>query len=106
MAKKKEVAPAVDRPNDGWVYTTEIEANGRAVVPGTELQITGQRGRFVFSQQVSTGSVIWIDVRSKDGIARSFYPEQIKTVHVKKKTSENLAKAYKAKKASIKAATV
>jgi hypothetical protein len=103
MAKKKETTLIAPKPNDGWVYTTEIEANGRVIVPGTELQIAGERGRFVFSKQVDTGKVIWIDVRSKDGIARSFYPEQIKTVHVKKKTNENLAKAYKAKKASLKA---
>ena len=102
MAKKKETAPAVPRPNDGWIYSTEIEVNGRKVVKGTELKIAGERGRFLFNQQIDTGSVVWVDVYNNRGAHRAFYPDRIKVVHVKNKTDVNLAKAYKAKKASLK----
>jgi hypothetical protein len=101
MARKRKITtPCL---NDTWVYSTEIEVNGRKVVQGTELKIKGERGRFLFHHQVDTGETVWVDVFAKTGAHRFFYPERIQVVHVKNKTDDNLAKAYKAKKAALKA---
>jgi len=99
MAKRKIKTPCL---NDDWVYSTEIEINGRKVTQGTELKIKGERGRFLFHHQVDTGETVWVDVFAKTGAHRFFYPERIQVVHVKNKTDENLAKLHKAKKAAIK----
>jgi hypothetical protein len=55
MAKKKKSVASGPRPNDNWVVETEIQINGRNVVPGTELKIEGERGRFRFMRYVITG---------------------------------------------------
>ncbi|CAB4128969.1 hypothetical protein UFOVP111_119 [uncultured Caudovirales phage] len=101
MARKRKITtPCL---NDTWVYSTEIEINGRKVVQGTELKIKGERGRFLFHHHVDTGEATWVDVFSKTGAHRFFYPERIQVVHVKNKTDTNLAKLHKAKKVAAKA---
>lgn len=99
--KRKSNLPEGPKPNDGWVYLTEIQINGRNVSRGTELKISGERGRFRFMQQVTTAEgKIWIDVHGGPKGAetmRSFYPDRIKRVHYKNQTTANLAIAHKEK---------
>lgn len=101
MAKKKPTLPAIPKPNDGWIIRTEIQINGRNVTPGTELKITGERGRFRFIKYVQTDTSEWIDVvggpKGVDQL-RSFYPDRVKTVHVKNRTDANLAQEFKVKR--------
>jgi len=106
MAKKKNREPLVPRPNENWEYLYEIQVNGRHIVKGTELKISGERGRFRFMKYVKTDKDIeWIDVwggsKGSESI-RSFRPDRIKTVHYKNKTDHNLAKEYKEKQQIIK----
>lgn len=107
MGRRKQHVPAGPRPNDGWIYLTEIQINGRNVTKGTELKISGERGRFRFVQHVTTGAgVVWIDVWGGPKGAetmRSFYPDKIKRVHYKNQTVANLAVEHKAKQAAKKA---
>jgi hypothetical protein len=98
--KKSEApkAPPAFKPIDTWEITTEMQINGRKVSPGTELKITGERGRFRFVKFVKTNEgKEWVDVIGKTGF-RSFALDRIKTVHYKNKTDENLAVEYKEKK--------
>lgn len=102
MAKKKPVVPAAPKPCDSWEIETEIQINGRYVINGTELKISGERGRFRFIKKVTTeqGNV-WIDVfggpKGYECI-RSFRLEKVKTVHSKNKTDFHLAKEFKEKR--------
>lgn len=106
MSKKKKSSKDIAvRPNESWVYTTEIQINGRHVVKGTELKIAGERGRFKFMRVVSTGKTEWVDCwgGSKGSEQwRSFSIEKVKRVHYKNQTVGNLAQEYKAKKKAIK----
>lgn len=100
MGRRKKVVDSGPKPNDNWVYTTEIQVNGRHVSPGTELKITGERGRFRFIQVVNTGTTEWVDVWGGPKgaeVCRSFYLSRIKRVHYKNQTVANLAVEYKQK---------
>lgn len=83
MSRRRK-AP-IPKPPD-WVESFEITANGRHVVPGTELKIRGERGRFRFLKHVSRPAlgVEWVDVwggpRHHEQL-RSFRPDRIRTVH-------------------------
>jgi hypothetical protein len=105
--KKKSDLPQGPKPNDGWAYLNEIQINGRHVSKGTELKVTGERGRFRFVQQVTTSKgVVWIDVFGGPKnleTMRSFYPDRIKRVHYKNQTTANLAIEHKEKMAAKKA---
>lgn len=105
--KRKSQEPAGPKPNDNWVYQTEIQINGRHVSPGTELKISGERGRFRFMQHVTNHKgVEWVDVWGGPKGAencRSFYLERVKRVHYKNQTTHNLAIEHKAKMAAKKA---
>lgn len=105
--RKKGQEPTAPRPNAEWEYTTELQINGRHVGPGTELKITGQRGRFRFIRVVKTqAGNEWIDVWGGPKGAeqwRSFRLEMVKRVHYKNQTVENLATEYKEKQAAKKA---
>lgn len=92
--KKKEEKPREPRPNDHWVYSLEIQVNGRNLVAGTEVSIFNQRGRFIFIHHVDTGEVQWIRVQDKNRVNRHFYPQQIKTVHYTKKTTQGMVDEY------------
>jgi hypothetical protein len=102
MARKKTEVPVAPKPCDAWNIETEIQINGRNVVKGTELKISGERGRFRFIKKVTTDKdVIWIDVyggpKGAESI-RSFRPERVKTVHSKNKTDFHLAQEFKVKR--------
>ena len=105
--KRKDVGPVVPSPNVGWVYTTEIQINGRNVSAGTELKITGERGRYRFIRQVKTEKgVEWIDVWGGPKGSeqwRSFRTDRVRRVHYKNQTIGNLAAEYKQKQADKKA---
>jgi len=95
--KNKQDTPRADAH---WIVKTEIQINGRNVVPGTELKIAGERGRFRFIKHVDTGEAVWIDVWGGTKGSenwRSFRPDRVKTVHYKNRTTENLAAEYKQK---------
>ena len=91
--KKKDTKTTenVTRPNDHWVISEEITVNGRKVVRGTELSITGERGRYRFLKHVYNPKTdsSWIDVVGGSNTAasqhRSFRQDRIKTVHWKNK---------------------
>jgi Na+-transporting NADH:ubiquinone oxidoreductase subunit NqrF len=84
-----------------------MQINGRNVTKGTELKISGERGRFRFVQFVKTDKEIeWIDVWGGPKGAetmRSFKLDRVKRVHYKNQTVGNLSLEYKAKRAAIKA---
>lgn len=81
------------KANAHWVVSEEYVIHGRHLVKGTEVSIKGERGRFRFIKHVYNPKTDteWIDVVG--GIAghesgRSFRPERVRTVHVKKKIRE------------------
>jgi hypothetical protein len=96
--KKKSDLPEAPKPNAGWIVLTEIQINGRYVSPGTELKITGERGRFRFMKHVDTGTADWIDVWGGPKGA-----ECIRSFKLDRETVKNLAAEYKEKKKAIKA---
>lgn len=106
--KKKSDASVAPKPNDAWEYITEMQINGRNVTKGTELKISGERGRFVFMNYTKTDKgVEWITVwGGPKGMecTRSFYLDRVKTVHAKNKTDGNLVKALKERKKAEKQA--
>lgn len=105
--RKKSNLPEGPKPNDNWIYKSEIQINGRNVVKGTELKISGERGRFRFLQHVTNhNGVEWVDVWGGPKGAencRSFYLNRIKRVHYKNQTIQNLAIEHKEKMAAKKA---
>jgi hypothetical protein len=105
--KKKTGLSAGPKPNDSWIYLSEIHINGRKVSKGTELKISGERGRFRFIQQVTNhDGISWVDVwggpKGADCM-RSFYLDRVKRVHYKNQTTANLAIEHKEKMAAKKA---
>jgi hypothetical protein len=98
---KKSQEPEAPRPNAKWTYETEIQINGRKVASGTELKITGERGRYRFIRLVKTDKdVEWVDVWGGPKGSeqwRSFRLDRVKRVHYKNQTVENLAAEYKQK---------
>ena len=103
--KRGKSAPPKEHPQ-GWIISTEYRANGRVLEPGTEVSITGERGRFRFVRHViSASGAEWIDVvggANKVTMYRSFRPDRVKRVHRLAKTREG--QAAKAAKAQGKAA--
>lgn len=74
---------------DFWKVTGHARINGRNVVPGTELAIRGERGRFRFVKHVrnTRTGLEWIDVYggpSGHETIRSFRPERVRTVRTKR----------------------
>lgn len=91
MPRKKKQKVESNYPPD-WRVAEYAYWNGRHIRPGTELSITGERGRFRFVKFVETPTATWIDViGGKHNLSRSFHPSRIKTVHRIKKTRENAA---------------
>lgn len=105
MGKRKK-AVKEDNPSADWEISYEMQINGRYVEPGTELKISGERGRFRFIKHVLTANAEWIDVWGGPKHAqqwRSFRTDRVKRVHYKNTTDQALAAEYKAKKAALKA---
>jgi hypothetical protein len=88
MARKKKFTPP-DYPAD-WRVETHFVWNRRHIEVGTELKVTGIRGRVRFVKHVRTPTAEWIDVIDRDKHFRSVKPERIRTVHRIKKTRENV----------------
>jgi Na+-transporting NADH:ubiquinone oxidoreductase subunit NqrF len=106
--KKTQAGPVAPRPNAGWEYITEMQINGRNVTKGTELKISGERGRFVFVNYTKTDNgkewlTVWGGPKGMES-TRSFYLDKVKTVHSKNKTDGNLVKALKERKKAEKQA--
>lgn len=106
MGRKKKASPGdIDGPIKDWEVSYEMQINGRNIEPGTELKISGQRGRFRFIKRVVSAASEWIDVwggPKHQEQWRSFRAEQVKTVHYKNQSTKALAEEYKAKKALLK----
>ena len=88
--QRRRIAEGID-PTGGWTVSTSfIAASGRHLSPGTEVSITGERGRFRFVRHVVTDKgVEWLDfIGGTKGVSmmRAFRPERIKRVHTKKQT--------------------
>ena len=96
-----------NNPSKDWTITQEIQVNGRNVSAGTELKISGERGRFRFMRHIQTpAGVEWIDVWGGPKGAeqwRSFRLVRVKRVHYKNQTIGNLAAEYKEKLAAKRA---
>ena len=66
----------------GWTITTTVIApSGRHLTPGTEIKVTGERGRFRFARYVDTGTAQWIEVFDRDRKCRFFRLDRVRTVH-------------------------
>jgi hypothetical protein len=105
MGRKRKKIPDGPRPNDNWEYVYELQIHGRNVAKGTELKISGERGRFRFIHIIKTPTTQWVDVWGGPKGAeamRSFYLDRVKTIHYKNKTDQNLAKKYKEKQQILK----
>lgn len=67
--------------------------HGRRLEPGTEVSITGVRGRFRFMKAATTasGREVYDFIGGVDGHEswRSFYPERVKRVHRIARTRAN-----------------
>lgn len=107
MAKKKSSIKFVNNlpgSYEKWKVSDELQINGRNVGPGTELKISGERGRFRFIKHVVNGDKEWIDVwggpKGAESI-RSFRPDRVRRVHYKNTTDKAMAQEYKAKKAAL-----
>lgn len=89
--KKKRSNDLADIHPD-WVISEKIQINGRWLTAGTEVSITGERGRFMFMKHVQTPTAEWIDVvggPSGHKHWRSFRSERVKRVHWKNKMRGN-----------------
>lgn len=70
---------------NGTVIEHNVKINGRRVERGTEISITGERGRFRFAGRVTTATGnTWINAFGRYG-SRSFDEARVKTVHRKRK---------------------
>lgn len=90
-------------PDNDWIEYDSIIINGQTVIPGTELSIKGERGRFRFIKWVRRPgrNTEWIDVWGGPKHApqlRSFRPERVRTVHRINTTDKNILKERKAAK--------
>lgn len=67
----------------------QIQVNGRWLNIDSEVSIQGKRGKFRYIgySHSSAGKIVlnFIGGTSDHELMRSFYPEQIKTIHNKKK---------------------
>jgi hypothetical protein len=74
---------------------TVVRVHGRDLHPGTEVSISGERGRFRFvrATTTSTDRVVLDFIGGQPGHEcwRSFYPERVKTVHRLNRTRPNVA---------------
>lgn len=89
MGRKRKPAHNTPDASAHWVISHEIMINNRHVVQGTELSISGERGRFRFFKHVVNGDKEWIDVVDKFKAIRSFRVDQVKRVHYKNKIRPN-----------------
>lgn len=74
-------------------YLTEVIANRRHLVPGVEVSVRGERGRFRFvnAQVTSAGKLVCNFIGGAAGheAFRSFYPDRIRRVHRIMRTRAN-----------------
>jgi hypothetical protein len=76
---------------ESWVVETTTRINGRLVVPGQALRISGERGTFRFVKHVlnTASGAEWISViGGPSGVEswRDFRPDRVKTVHRKERS--------------------
>lgn len=99
MGRKKINKEEGLKPNDNWVFTTEIVINGKNISEGVELSIYGEVGRFRFIRHVTTEKGHeWIDVIGGPkgyNVYRSFKVDKIEIVYAKNKTDKNIIKEKK-----------
>ncbi|AYN58545.1 hypothetical protein HOU70_gp64 [Arthrobacter phage Liebe] len=90
-----------------WSVFDAAAVNGRQLVPGTEVSIRGERGRFRFLKRVVLDDGReWLDFWGGPKGApqwRSFAPEQVRRVHRVNKTETALAEEHKRKVAARRA---
>jgi hypothetical protein len=85
MGRRKKSIKETPNASAHWVVSKEMMINNRHVGAGTELSISGERGRFRFIKHVVNGDIEWIDVVDKFKAIRSFRPDRVKRVHYKNK---------------------
>ena len=107
MSRIKKSKVSTPCPNENWEYITEMQINGRNVIKGTELKISGERGRFRFMKYTKTDKgkewiTVWGGPKGME-CTRSFTLDKVKTVHSKNTTDANIVKALKERKKAEKA---
>ncbi len=85
MGRRKKSLKETPNASAHWVVSVEMMINSRHVAAGTELSISGERGRFKFLKHVVNGDIEWIDVVDRFRAIRSFRVEDVKRVHYKNK---------------------
>lgn len=66
-----------------------VRIHGRLVEPGTELSVFGETGRFVFRWMSGDDLTCWGGKNGREKY-RTFSPDKIKRVHVKKVLRDNI----------------
>lgn len=92
LLRKKKPRKVEEHYPEDWVISYSLIGNGRYIWPGTELTITGLKGRYRFIKHVKTSTAEWIDVvggAKGRSMTRSVHPSRVKTVHRVNKTREN-----------------
>lgn len=88
MVRREGYVPLI--PKD---RVEEFVARNRHLVPGTEVSISRERGRFRFvnAQVTSTGRMVLNFIGGAAGheVFRSFYPERVRRVHRLSRTRAN-----------------
>lgn len=84
------------KPNPfGLIKHETFSVKGRTLSKGTEVKISGERGRFRFVEAIESPSgKLWLDFIGGPAGAekwRSFDPSRIRTVHRINRTRKNLA---------------
>lgn len=90
MSRKKKVT--IPRLIPNWKVFDEVKVNGRILTKNTEFSVKGERGRFRFTQYVVSEKSEWIDcIGGSKGYEkmRSFSPDSVRRVHVKRTTRLN-----------------
>lgn len=91
--RKKKRSNDLSQIHPDWVISEKIQINGRWLTAGTEVSITGERGRFMFMKHVQTPTAEWIDViggPTGHKCWRSFRSDRVKRVHWKNKMRGNV----------------
>lgn len=88
MARKKKEEKVTP---EHLTISEEFQHNGRWLHPGTEFSVHGVKGRLRFIRHVINAQTEtnWVECFADNKQFRAFYPDRIKTVHIKTKTREN-----------------
>lgn len=94
MSRSRRLATSTAAPTTANSEAV-VRVRGRDLHPGTEVSISGERGRFRFirATTTSTDRIVLDFIGGQPGHEcwRSFYLERVKTVHRLNRTRRNVA---------------